>query len=59
MTKMLELAKTLSRDDMFLVNQKAVENIKNILSESLKNPFSNSKGKLPTKGSKKRKLIDI
>ncbi|KAJ6700742.1 PROTEIN MAIN-LIKE 2 [Salix koriyanagi] len=44
MTKMLELAKTLSREDMFPVNQKAVENIKNILNESLKNPFSNSKG---------------
>lgn len=59
MTKMLDLAKSLVRDDMVLVNEKAIENIKNTLSESLKNPFSNSKGKLPTKSTKKRKLMDI
>lgn len=59
MTKMFELAKTLSRDDMVLVNQRVVENIKNILNESLKNPFAGSKGKLPIKSNKKRKQIDV
>lgn len=61
LTRMLELAKTLSRDDMVLVNQKAIENIVNTLSESLKNPFVSTKvtkGKLPTRSAKKRKLIE-
>ncbi|KAJ4824796.1 hypothetical protein Tsubulata_022786 [Turnera subulata] len=61
LTKMQELGKTLSRDNMTLANQRALDNIMNTLTESLKNPFVSTKftkGKLPTRSAKKQKLIE-
>uniref|UniRef100_A0A2P2IP27 Serine/threonine-protein phosphatase 7 long form homolog n=1 Tax=Rhizophora mucronata TaxID=61149 RepID=A0A2P2IP27_RHIMU len=59
MTKMLELAQTLSRDDMSPANKEIIAIIKNTLTKSLKNPLACPKDKLPTRSAKKRKLKEV
>ncbi|KAJ8756230.1 hypothetical protein K2173_024777 [Erythroxylum novogranatense] len=58
MTKMLELANTLSRDDMTSKNKEIIANIRSTLTKSLKNPIACAEDIFPARSAKKRKQKD-